>query len=194
MEEIRVIVMSYDPRKRDEVLGEVSIPISRLKDQYRHDEIFDLQDLNGHPVSGKIHLVLQWIHSRVKYLSDVVRKWDDHIRSQIEDKTDFERDLFTLYEPFRGLLKLKGSTTTTSTRQPPKNDLQSFEKVKFSATPGASSFDAAKMANLKDGEAGMWYTYSQYGLAIMLAFAFLACFGRNTFLDVNFLYLSQYLS
>ncbi len=42
----------------------------------------------------------------MKYLTDIVNKWDEHIRIQEDDLIDYERDLATLYEPFPNLLNL----------------------------------------------------------------------------------------
>ncbi len=42
----------------------------------------------------------------MKYLKDVVQKWDEHIRLQQEDLLDYERDLAVLYEPFTNLMRL----------------------------------------------------------------------------------------
>ena len=189
LEEVRVMILTYDPRNRDEVLGEVTIPVRRLRDQYRHDELFDLHDPRGHPTSGKIHLVLQWIHSRVKYLEDVVKKWDDHIRSQIEDKADFERDLNTLYEPFKGILQLKGSSgagvgSGPQKKQPPSNDFSVLERGnQFKQGKKFSLFtQSASQPSYPISQA--WFDYAYIGSFIVLAFALLACFARNTFLDV----------
>jgi len=196
MEEIQVVVLTYDPRSRDEVLGEVIIPVSRLKDQYRHDELFDLHGINGQPVSGKVHLVLHWIHSRVKYLSDVVRKWDEHIRAQFEDKSDFEKDLQTLYEPFKGLLRLKNKPTQT--RQAPvvqKNDFSAIERgpvggdqrhygeQKSGASQPVAQVQRAAAFNFSQHDK-VWFDYCYYGTLVFLGLAFFVCFGRNVFFDI----------
>lgn len=187
MERLKVVVMTHDPQGQDEVLGEIVIPVSRLRDQYRHDELFDLQDLSGRPVSGKIHLVLQWIHSRVKYLSDVIKKWDDHIRTQIEDKAEYERDLAILYEPFKGLLKLKSPNAGAQGRQPrqaPKNDFSGVERGGGGVQNGGLSIGKKLGASLGQGDT-QWLNYSYYASLLVFLFAVLAGFGRNTFLDVT---------
>ena len=104
MDEVLIEVVAITGNN-EEIIGELQIPISRLKDQYKHDEWFDLMDNHGNLGAGRIHLSLHWIYSRVKYLADVVKKWDDHINMQHEDKIDFEKDLRILYEPFPKLAK-----------------------------------------------------------------------------------------
>jgi hypothetical protein len=37
----------------------------------------------------------------VKYLADVVKKWDEHIKLQEEDLSDYEKDLVAIYDPFK---------------------------------------------------------------------------------------------
>ena len=99
MDEVLIQVAITDGHNEN-IIGEIQIPISRLSDQYKHDEWFDLMDIHGNLGAGRIHLSLNWIYSRVKYLVDVVKKWDDHIHMQYEDKIDREKDLKILYEPF----------------------------------------------------------------------------------------------
>ena len=156
------------------------MPVRILRDQERHDELFDLHDIRGHPVSGKIHIILQWIHSRVKYLSDIVKKWDNHINAQIEDKTDFERDLETLYQPFQGLSKLSALTPVTQSHQKKpafKNNFSAIEKG-FQYKQGRN-----ETYSLNE-HTQVWFEYAYIGSLIVLAFSLFAGFARDTFLDV----------
>ena len=45
------------------------------------------------------------MHSRTKYLDDVVKRWSQYIQMQEEDLLDYRRDLDTLYEPFPPIQK-----------------------------------------------------------------------------------------
>lgn len=83
-------------------MGKIVLQVNGFKDQLKHDEWFDLERNQG----GRIHLNIQWIHSKVKFLSDVVEKWNEHIKIQEEDLFDYERDLEIIYEPFKGLQQL----------------------------------------------------------------------------------------
>lgn len=102
------------------LIGKIILQVNAFKDQLKHDEWFDLERNQG----GRLHLNVQWIHSKViirlfvvkinqfannkqvKFLSDVVNKWDEHIKIQEEDLFDYEKDLDIIYEPFKGLQKL----------------------------------------------------------------------------------------
>jgi len=78
------------------------VQVNGFKDQLKHDEWFDLERNQG----GRLHLNIQWIHSKVKFLSDVVDKWNEHIKIHEEDLFDYEKDLDVIYEPFKGLQEI----------------------------------------------------------------------------------------
>ena len=42
----------------------------------------------------------------MKYLIEVVNKWNEHIKIQEEDLDDYEKDLAELYQPFPGIISL----------------------------------------------------------------------------------------
>lgn len=62
---------------------------------------------NGEPVPGTVNLTMQWIHSSVRYLDEIIQKWDEHIESTYADQRDYQHDLDTLYEPFKNLRGLQ---------------------------------------------------------------------------------------
>ena len=51
-------------RNSDNKIGSVSINVNTLRDQLKHDEWFDLERY-GSNAGGRLHLNLQWIHSKV---------------------------------------------------------------------------------------------------------------------------------
>jgi len=51
-----------------------------LKDQYKHEEWFLLE--GGKSTSGKVRLNLHWIHSRKKFLQDILRIQDMAIEEE----------------------------------------------------------------------------------------------------------------
>lgn len=100
METIHITVVAYGPNNDQEGLGEVVIPVANLSDQFFRDQMFEFQDSRGNLIGGQVHLKLQWVHSRVKYLENVIRKWEENIQVQLEDKEDFEQSLAALQELF----------------------------------------------------------------------------------------------
>jgi len=79
------------------------MPLRNLQDQCFRDELYHLYDQKGRIVDGKLHLKLQWIHSRVKYLESVIKKWEKTMASISKDKQDFELSLNTLNSLFPNL-------------------------------------------------------------------------------------------
>ena len=49
---------------------------------------------------------INFILKKVRFLTDVVEKWEDHIKMQNEDLYDYEKDLEILYSPFPRLQQL----------------------------------------------------------------------------------------
>jgi len=67
--------MDHDTIGKDDFEGEVTIPLSLLKDQMKHDQFFQLHDKNPKDKwQGRVHLGLQWIWSRARYLEDLVNQ------------------------------------------------------------------------------------------------------------------------
>lgn len=109
-ETIEIDVLDYSSSSQS-LIGKINIQVNAFRDQLKHDEWFDLERNQG----GRLHLNVQWIHSKVKFLSDVVDKWNDHIKIQEEDLFDYEKDLEVIYEPFKGLQGLfRGSNIKKS--------------------------------------------------------------------------------
>lgn len=71
-EQLKVEVFDRSDIGRDVPLGECFISLDMLRDQYKHDEWFDLANQQRN-LSGKIRLNLHWIHSRKKFLEDILR-------------------------------------------------------------------------------------------------------------------------
>lgn len=161
---LRVVIL--DTKQTE--YGEVNLPVDQLADQSNHEGNLDLQTASGGPASGTISLNLQWIHSTVKYLKEIILRWDDHIQTTFADMRDYETDLKALYEPFRTLKGLKDVRKST----PQVQSLAQSRTPSVTQISGSESF-------IK------WQTYGFYATIIMLVFAFLAGFVRNTFLDVK---------
>mmetsp|Transcript_23793 Transcript_23793/g.23563 ORF Transcript_23793/g.23563 Transcript_23793/m.23563 type:complete len:164 (-) Transcript_23793:460-951(-) len=59
---LKLIVMDRDTEDNDDYLGEVSIKLSQLKDQMKHDQLYSLKnkDPKGKE-QGELRLKLQWV-------------------------------------------------------------------------------------------------------------------------------------
>ncbi len=53
-------------------IGYVRVPVAELADQFQHEEEYNLYDNLGNLSRMKVLLNLQWVHSQVKYLDNVI--------------------------------------------------------------------------------------------------------------------------
>ncbi len=98
-----ISVNLFEENKADP-LGSGTIKLERLKDQKKHDDALELKNPAGKTV-GVLHLTLQWIYSRVKFLADVVRKWDDTIHEDEVAMHELEQKIQDLRAPFQNTLE-----------------------------------------------------------------------------------------
>jgi len=102
-ETLHLQVIVLDNGNNQVFLGEAHIPMKSLYDQCFRDELYHLYDQKGRIVDGKLHLKLQWIHSRVTYLETVIKKWEKMMATINKDKQDFEQGLANLNSIFPNL-------------------------------------------------------------------------------------------
>ena len=111
---LKVVVMDRDALLSDDYEGEVEIPLSILKDQMKYDQYFPLKNIDGSKKGektlenpkeyyGKIHLSLQWIWSKVKYLEDIIQQWKDILAVDQKELQALEDQLTKLKKPFSHL-------------------------------------------------------------------------------------------
>ena len=84
------------------ILGEGAIKFDRLKDQKKHEEGIEIRGKDASV--GTIFVVLQWIYSKVRFLSDVVRKWDETLKEDETALHDLEEKIKDLRAPFQSTL------------------------------------------------------------------------------------------
>lgn len=53
-------------RGEDRIVGQITIPLNRLNDQFKHEEWYDLFDPEKQYTNLKVFLTLQWFYSKVK--------------------------------------------------------------------------------------------------------------------------------
>lgn len=85
----------------------ISIPLQKLRDQLKHEEIFPLNYMDGRPSDARLSCNLQWIHSNVKFLTGVIKKWDNSVEDQKLKKKDYVDNLNIIYEPFENMKHLQ---------------------------------------------------------------------------------------
>lgn len=85
----------------------LNIPLEKLRDQIKKDQEFQMSYMDGRQSETVIGLQLQWIHSYVKFLTDVIQNWDNTIKEQKDNKDVYVDSLNVIYEPFDNLRHLQ---------------------------------------------------------------------------------------
>ena len=103
-ENLRVVVMDRDQMKSDDFEGAVTIHLRDLDDQLKHDNWYQLQAENPkEPWQGKIRIELQWIYSRVEYMTEYLRRWEETLTAHKDQMNTIEQHLKRLRQPFSWL-------------------------------------------------------------------------------------------
>ena len=82
----------------NQIIGQAVVFLDILEDQYKHDEWFNLDDKGVQ--TGKIRINLHWIHSRRKFLLDILKIQDLAIEEETNDKELLELQLQHMKKPF----------------------------------------------------------------------------------------------
>lgn len=69
----------------DQLIGECEVPLDVLVDQYKHDEWLEIEN-EKRQLTGKIRVTLHWIHSRKKFLEDILKIQDLAIEEETVEK------------------------------------------------------------------------------------------------------------
>lgn len=110
--DLKATVQSQGLLKND-FQGQVTIPLALVKDQMKHDAWFDLHGPKGNEQwQGSLHLGIQWIWSRKKYLKSIVEQWEDNISLDRQEVDHLGLQLRKLDEPF-GLIETSPTTVPT---------------------------------------------------------------------------------
>ena len=109
-EVLRVVVMDRDAVGTDDFEGKVNIPLRTLTDQKKEDKWYILEaEQLGQPWQGQvtnylnilqIRLQLQWIHSRVQYMTEYLRRWEIALKNHKSRIDAIENHLEKLRQPF----------------------------------------------------------------------------------------------
>jgi hypothetical protein len=175
-DDLKVIVMDHDNIGTDDFEGQVSIPLKFLKDQMKHDQFFDLQGPKPNmPWQGRIHLGLQWIWSKAKYLDEVITQWQENIEMDKQELDHLNKQLAKLREPFGGMAVQEELIK----KQPGRVNIQQVENI-FSE----------KIENLTIGTLGKpidWDSSAYYVSVAYLILTIFVMFVRPDFPNVRYI-------
>lgn len=120
--------------RNPELFSEISL--ENLSDQTKHDETIQMKNNEGRLTQCRLHLSLQWIHSKVKYLTNVMQKWDHHIWEERKNHESYIADIDTLYSPFDGMRHLSFKNQNAGVNYRMENEPITNENEKqFAALP-----------------------------------------------------------
>ena len=80
------------------------IKLDRLKDQKKHDDSIEIRGKDNKLI-GTIYVTLQWIYSRVKFLGDVMHKWEEALTEDETTMHELEGRIKDLKLPFQSTLE-----------------------------------------------------------------------------------------
>jgi hypothetical protein len=99
--DLKAVVQSEGLLKMSDFQGQVSIPLTLVRDQMKHDSWFELHGPKGNePWQGQLRLGIQWIWSRKEYLAAIVKQWEDNISLDNQESEHLQEQLKKLDEPF----------------------------------------------------------------------------------------------
>eukprot|EP00826_Nyctotherus_ovalis_P065073 TRINITY_DN9557_c0_g1_i2.p1 TRINITY_DN9557_c0_g1~~TRINITY_DN9557_c0_g1_i2.p1 ORF type:complete len:166 (-),score=18.10 TRINITY_DN9557_c0_g1_i2:489-986(-) len=85
-------------------IGEGAVNLEHFRDQKKHDEGIVLRNEKEIAV-GQIYLNLQWLHSRVKFMEDAVKKWEQTLNHDRDLMQKLEVRIRDLRAPFQNALE-----------------------------------------------------------------------------------------
>jgi hypothetical protein len=152
----------------------VMVPLESLRDQLKHEEVFPLNFMDGKASDARLQCTLQWIHSNIKFLTDVIKKWDASIADQKIKKREYVESLNIIYEPFDNMRHLQMREEPILAYRPDSEALDTkIPKMETPfSTPHKYSSSESKI---------LFYLMVAYFFASILN-----CFYRCTFPDVIF--------
>lgn len=70
--------------------GKCRMDLANLKDQLMHDLWLDLKSADKKAFPGRLHVRVQWIHSKITYYADLIGRTKEKIREQSASREDME--------------------------------------------------------------------------------------------------------
>ena len=82
------------------ILGQSEVYLDNLMDQYKHDEWIQLEDAQTSEPAGRLRLNLHWIHSKRKFLQDILRIQDAALEEETNERLILKDQLESMKKPF----------------------------------------------------------------------------------------------
>ncbi len=78
--------------------------LGELRDQIKQERLLDLRSPSGKPISGRIHVFVQWIYSGVQYFADLRKRLEDKATEEQKCMEEAGTELAKLREPYGMML------------------------------------------------------------------------------------------
>ncbi|CAD8197382.1 unnamed protein product [Paramecium pentaurelia] len=120
---MKFILLDTELQQKRGIGGVAYIDINTFGDQMLHDFTVNLTDESNSIVRAKLHLKIQWIYSKNKYLQDLVNENMIQINQLEQEINDHIVDLDIINSPFKQGIKFQNNLTI-STYQTQQNQQQ----------------------------------------------------------------------
>ncbi|CAK63054.1 unnamed protein product (macronuclear) [Paramecium tetraurelia] len=116
---IKFILLDTELQQKRGIGGVAYIDINTFGDQMLHDFTVNLTDESNSIVRAKLHLKIQWIYSKNKYLSDLIDENTTQINQLEQEINDHIVDLDIINSPFKQAIKFQNNLTISTYQTQP---------------------------------------------------------------------------
>ncbi|CAD8119270.1 unnamed protein product [Paramecium sonneborni] len=121
---MKFILLDTELQQKRGIGGVAYIDINTFGDQMLHDFTVNLSDEINSAVRAKLHLKIQWIFSKNKYLQDLINENTTQINQLEQEINDHIVDLDIINSPFKQAIKFQNNLTISTYQTQPNQQQQ----------------------------------------------------------------------
>ncbi|CAD8209775.1 unnamed protein product [Paramecium octaurelia] len=140
---LKFILLDTELLQKRGLGGVANLDINTFNDQMLHDIHVNLTDESNSVIRAKLHIKVQWIHSKNKYLIDLINENTVQINLLEQELNDHVIDLEIIAQPFRQELKVPNVGVSTYQSQPNQQ-----QQLLYQSQNGAQSIDERQIDRL----------------------------------------------
>ncbi|CAK81337.1 unnamed protein product (macronuclear) [Paramecium tetraurelia] len=140
---LKFILLDTELLQKRGLGGVAYLDINTFNDQMLHDIHVNLTDESNSVIRAKLHIKVQWIHSKNKYLIDLINENTVQINLLEQELNDHVIDLEIIAQPFRQELKVPNVGISTYQSQPNQQ-----QQLLYQSQNGAQSIDERQIDRL----------------------------------------------
>eukprot|EP00347_Sterkiella_histriomuscorum_P014348 403361215 len=179
----------------DPLIGECEISLDQLNDQYKHDEWFQLE--NGRNLTGKVRLNLHWIHSRKRFLQDILKIQDLALEEENAEREGLMYQLENMKKPFGFMTAYyeQEKILAVGVSSDPNERLKQFTQITRVEKTVESKFD--EVSQTVASKLGMkeipWFRWTMNLTVVYTILTILVCFHRQDFMNLTVCTVAIYM-